>query len=66
MDHFMKQNENAKDGSLYEAERERKGRTMLRSKTKKQRMANFMKQNENAKDGRFYEAKRKHNRWTIL
>ena len=29
MNHFMKQNEKAKDGPFYEAERERKGWTIL-------------------------------------
>ena len=33
MAHFMKQNENAKDGSFYEAKRKRKGWTIVLSKT---------------------------------
>ena len=53
MDHFMKQNEKAKDGPFYEGKR-------------KQRMDHFMKQYEKAKDGPFYEAKRKSKGWPFL
>ena len=66
MDHFMKQNEKAKDGPFYEANRKSKGWQIKGSRMRTQRMDHFMKQNETAKDGPFYEAKRKSKGWTIL
>jgi hypothetical protein len=44
MDHFMKQNEKAKDGPFYEAKRKSKGWPFLWSKTQQQRMDHVMKQ----------------------
>jgi hypothetical protein len=57
MDHFMKQNEKAKDGHSYEAKRNSKDnichtlRVGCRSNTERQSMEQFMHQCEKAKDG---------------
>ncbi len=66
MEHFMKQNEIAKDVPFYEAKRKRRRMDHFMKQNGKAKDGNKRKQNENAKDGPFYEAKRKRKGWTIL